>query len=117
MESFNIINTLANKNPGSEKVLIYIGNRATIDIDRCVAGKKPSEKSPANTLRCHFNPRLQDRVAGDDIAGVRIKSSDILGVGKRTDKLLYRTRWQSRICIHRNHKTNVGQRRTVTFVQ
>ena len=86
MQGGDIIDALAHINAGSEEVLIDVGHRAAVDINRSVAAVKMGEMRSLAELGQYLDPGLQDGMPGYNPTALQIDDSSVERMRQNADK-------------------------------
>jgi len=105
-EGVDIVDPLADVDPGSEQILIHIGHRPTVDVDSGVTREDSRESRCVATCRVDFDTWLHDRVASHDATRLFVELRAIQRMREDTDEPLKRPARQGCVCVEGQHKAD-----------
>ena len=109
MQCGDIVNTLADKDPGTKEVLIDVRHCPTVDINCGIAAIKMREMCVVAELWQNFDARLQDRMACNDPTAVGVGLSPVQRMRHDPDQAVCHTGRHLRVRIQCYRETRAAQ--------
>ena len=110
-EGIQIVDPFADERAFGKQILVHIRYDTGVRIDARIVRVQLGETRAVGTGQVDADPRLQDRIAIDDPAAVRIEDRPIERMGQRAHQLPRGVARQVRVGIERDDITHAGQDR------
>jgi hypothetical protein len=106
LKGVDVVDALADVDSGAEEILVDVGDRTAVDVDRGVSREEPSEARAIPADGIDLDAWLDDRVAGHDSARLRIELGAVQRMSEDPHQSLERAARQRRIRVERHHEAH-----------
>src|SRR5581483_6005474 len=107
-EGVDVVDALADVDPRAEEILIELRDRVRVDVEADVAREDAREEGLPRGRRRRLDARLNDRVSGNDTAGV-VEDRAVERMREQADQAVRALHRKLRVAVERDDVSNSGQ--------